>query len=53
MIAAVALAALLAAGCQRIHDPWVKPGTMQTQLEVGANQQAQLAKRQLYGQSDR
>lgn len=53
LLVLVAAVALLAAGCQHIHDPWARPGTMKTQLEVGASQQAQLQKRQLYGQSDR
>lgn len=53
VVAAVVFAAVLTAGCQHIHDPWVKPGTMQTQRDVGLHQQAQLEKRQLYGQSDR
>lgn len=40
-------------GCQHIQDPWVKPGTMQAERDVGIHQQAQLQTRQLSGQSDR
>ena len=50
---ALALCGFVVAGCQHIHDPWVKPGTMQAERDVGLHQQAQLQTRQLSGQSDR
>ncbi len=53
MCIALALCAFVVAGCQHNHDPWVKPGTMQAERNVGLHQQAQLQTRQLIGQSDR
>jgi hypothetical protein len=50
---ALVLCGFVVAGCEHIHDPWVKPGTMQAERNVGLQQQAQLQTRQLSGQSDR
>lgn len=50
---ALVLCGFVVAGCEHIHDPWVKPGTMQAERNVGVQQQAQLQTRQLSGQSDR
>lgn len=50
---ALALCAFAVTGCQHNHDPWVKPGTMQAERNVGIDQQAELRTRQLIGQSDR
>lgn len=50
---ALTLCAFVIGGCQHIHDPWVKPGAMQAERNVGVQQQVQLHTRQLRGQSDR
>lgn len=53
ILMALATVMLLTAGCEQIHSPWVQNGTMQTERDVGMNQQVQLADRLLLGQSDR
>lgn len=48
------LSSVVITGCtEHIHDPWVEPGTMQVERNVGTAQQAQLSDRLLNGQSDR
>ena len=52
----LALCAFAVAGCQHNRDPWnggVKPARLQTELNLGLHQHAQLHTRQLIGQSDR
>jgi|AntDeeMinimDraft_5_1070356.scaffolds.fasta_scaffold01690_4 hypothetical protein len=50
----ILLGSVATTGCtEHIHDPWVEPGTMQVERNVGVNQQAQLDDRLLNGQSDR
>ncbi|HLQ85232.1 MAG TPA: hypothetical protein VK110_03690 [Salinisphaeraceae bacterium] len=53
VVIAVVAGVALAQYNEHIHDPWIEPGVMQAEQEVGLDQHEQLQVRLLTGQADR